>query len=691
MSSPFFGLNIGASALRTAQTLVDITNQNIANANTPGYSRQAAVVAASTPYPVPVMSAGGTPGQLGTGVKISEINRARDVFVDSQIRGQLTTQGQVDARGTALTQVEAIVNEPSTTGLSSTLGKYWSAWQEVANTPADAAVRANLVQQGAAVADAFHSQITQFTQQQRDLDQQVGLAVRNVNTLSAQIAAVNKQVAQVENSGMHANDLRDQRDVLVDSLSKLVKINVVESSDGQVSINVGNHQLVDRQTVHPMVANPAAGAFTQVQWNDKTAATVVGSNAPGTIAGTLNINGIAVDLTAIATPRTPAATVAAINATGGLGVGGAVVASLNSGGALVLTSTVPGSTGSVVVGASAIATDLGLSTLAVSGTDATAVNLGGGQLQGLVEARDQILQDRIDGVNALATRVIESVNSVSVAGVGLDGVGGRNFFAGTDASSIGVDPQLTAAGGSNKIAAGRLYADASSASGYSSAAGDSSNALAMAELSNLVASRATVPGDLTPGQALAPATLVGIDLSGAAANTKYNFTVTPPAVLGGLPTVTVTIPPSLVPGSPATITVGADAAGNKLINVDTGTGRLTFSVPAASFTDVATALAGLNGKSVTTSSGPATIGDEYAQQIAALGVESQTAQTQAANQSVLVTQLQTQRASISGVSLDEETINLITYQKAYQGAARVITVMDEMLDTLINNTGRVGR
>ena len=209
MSSPFFGLNIGASALRTAQTLVDITNQNIANANTPGYSRQSAVVTASTPYPTPVMSAGGTPGQLGTGVKISEVNRARDTFVDGQIRGQLTTQGQVDARGAALTQVEAIVNEPSTTGLSSTLSKYWSAWQEVANTPADSAVRANLVQQGTAVADAFHSQITQFTQQQRDLDQQVGLAVTNVNTLANQIAAVNKQVSQVENSGMHANDLRD--------------------------------------------------------------------------------------------------------------------------------------------------------------------------------------------------------------------------------------------------------------------------------------------------------------------------------------------------------------------------------------------------------------------------------------------------------------------------------------------------
>jgi flagellar hook-associated protein 1 FlgK len=303
MTSAFFGLNIGASALRTAQTLVNIANQNIANANTPGYSRQAAVVSATAPYPVPTLSSGGTAGQLGTGVKISEINRARDTFVDFQMRNQLTTQGQVDAHKAALTQVESIVNEPSSTGLSSTLSKYWAAWQEVANTPADSAVRANVVQQGAAVADAFHSQVTQFTQQQRDLDKQVGLAVSSVNTLAGQIAGVNKQIAQVEVAGMHANDLRDQRDQLVDSLSKLVKINTVESSDGQLSINVGNHQLVDRQLVHSMAANAAAGAFSQVQWPDPTSTTVTGSSAAGTIPGTLTINGVPVDLTAIATPR----------------------------------------------------------------------------------------------------------------------------------------------------------------------------------------------------------------------------------------------------------------------------------------------------------------------------------------------------------------------------------------------------
>ena len=102
-------------------------------------------------------------------------------------------------------------------------------------------------------------------------------------------------------------------------------------------------------------------------------------------------------------------------------------------------------------------------------------------------------------------------------------------------------------------------------------------------------------------------------------------------------------------------------------------------------------LAPLNGQSVAAASRPSTIGDQYGQQIAALGVDSKAAQNQAQNQQVLVSQLQKQREQTSGVSLDEESTHLIEYQRAYQAAARVITTADEMLNTLINGTGLVGR
>src|SRR5919202_1681128 len=205
MTPPFFGLDIASRALRADQALVDVANQNVANANTPGYSRQTADLRATLAYPIPSFNVSGAAGQLGTGVEVSQITRARDLFVDLQLRGQLTSQGRWDARRDALKQVEALVNEPSPTGLSSLLTKYWQSWQEVANSPSDASVRASLIEQGKSLAQAFQTRNQQIHQQQQDLDQQLQLNVTDINTAADQIAKINVQISQVETAGMHAN------------------------------------------------------------------------------------------------------------------------------------------------------------------------------------------------------------------------------------------------------------------------------------------------------------------------------------------------------------------------------------------------------------------------------------------------------------------------------------------------------
>ena len=583
MTSPFFGLDIATRALRTQQTLVDITNQNVANANTPGYSRQTADLKASAAYPIPVFSQSGI-GQLGTGVEVTQISRARDTFIDGQVRNQLSSQGRWDARQAALTQLEATVNEPSSTGLSATLTKYFQGWQEVANSPSDVSVRASLIQQGQALVDGFHNQYQEFTQQQQDLDNQVGLTVTDINDYAQQIANINKQISMVETAGMKANDLRDQRDQLLDKLSGLAKVTYVESSEGSVSVYLGSRQLVDRDTVHQLQAMaPSGQRWVQVQW----------------------------------------------------------------------------------------------------ASDGAAASIADGKLKGILESRDTIVQGRIDDLNTLANRVITSVNSLHTSGVGLDGNSGVAFFTGTDAATIALNTQLTGPNGTDHVAAGRMYADASSATGYSFARGDSSNAVAIGGLANSVGQLAGSSG-LQPGTSFAgpPAvTLQGTSVLNASANATYNL-----AVSGS--TVTFTLGASTQTG---TVAVGQDSAGNQIVTVDGGSFgvRLTLSAPAGA--SLSSVLANLNGQSLTTAAAPTTIGDQYAQQVAALGVDSRTAQGESVNQQVLVKHLQTERESVSGVSLDEETTHLIQYQRAYQAAARVVTVVDSMLDTLINGTGRVGR
>src|SRR4051812_34199653 len=250
MTSPFFGLDIATRALRTNQTLVDIANQNVANANTPGYSRQQAVIKETAAYPIPVFKQSGEPGQLGTGVEVTEVTRARDLFADYQIRGQLASQGRWDARSSALAQIEAVANEPSTTGLTSLMTKYFSSWQEVVNSPSDNSVRANLLESGRALADGFQNQMQQLKQQQSDQDQQVYRTVTAINEYADQIANLNIQISQVETSGLKANDLRDQRDQILDQLSSLTKFTAVESAEGSVSVFIGNRRLVDRDQVN---------------------------------------------------------------------------------------------------------------------------------------------------------------------------------------------------------------------------------------------------------------------------------------------------------------------------------------------------------------------------------------------------------------------------------------------------------
>ncbi len=581
MTSPFFGLDIATRALRANQTLVDIANQNVANANTPGYSRQQGVIKETMPYPIPVFRQSGMPGQMGTGVEVTEVTRARDTFADYQIRNQLASQGRWDARSSALQQLESITNEPSSTGLSSLMTKYFSSWQEVANSPADNSVRANLIESGKALADYFNNTMQLLKQQQTDVDQQVERTVTAINEYGDQIAKLNEQISQVETSGLRANDLRDQRDQVLDQLSSLTKFTAVESSEGSVSVFISNHKLVDRDQVNKLGVDSTSGRAQPV-WTDVT------PNPPFTPAD--------------------------------------------------------------------------------------------GKLKGIMEARDTLIQDNIDSLNALASRVIEQVNSVHASGVGLDGKSGRAFFTGTDASTMGVSSTLTAPGGQAYVAAARMQAAVPPATGYTWATGDGSNAIAIGQIQAAVAQRDTTQPGLAPGQTFGPSTVLGLDLSHATANADILMNVT----AGAPPTVTFTQGSTTVT---ATLAVGTDAAGNQVITADGGSLGIRVSVTASAATSLSAALTPLDGQHSFTPSAPSTPGDQYGQQVSALGVASATAKAQVNNQQVLVDQLDKQRQQTSAVSLDEEATRLIQYQHAYQAAARVINVVDSMLDTLINGIG----
>ncbi|HZQ82092.1 MAG TPA: flagellar hook-associated protein FlgK [Gaiellaceae bacterium] len=245
--STFLGLETTLRGLLAQQQEIDVTGHNIANADTPGYSRETANLVASTPQPV-VPS-----GLLGTGVTVQGYQRVRDNFIDIQLRAQTMKKGYAEAQQNGLNQVEMSLNEPSDTGLSSLLSSYWAAWQNVTNAPEDLASRQALAQSAASLANGFNSLASQFQTVVSQTQQQQTLTVSQINSIGTQIAQLNGAIASAESTGQQPNDLLDQRDLLIDQLSELGNTAVSQTAGtagqyGSLDITVGGATLVTGTT-----------------------------------------------------------------------------------------------------------------------------------------------------------------------------------------------------------------------------------------------------------------------------------------------------------------------------------------------------------------------------------------------------------------------------------------------------------
>ena len=150
------------------------------------------------------------PGQIGTGVDVTAYRRIRDAFVDVQLRAQMTRQGNYEAKSDGLDQVELALAEPGDTGLNTLLGKYWNAWQDVANAPENLATRQALVQAAAALADGFHSLDSQLTriQTQTAAERHLPRSTRWARSV-ARCSNLNVQIANSTAVGDTPNDLLD--------------------------------------------------------------------------------------------------------------------------------------------------------------------------------------------------------------------------------------------------------------------------------------------------------------------------------------------------------------------------------------------------------------------------------------------------------------------------------------------------
>lgn len=224
-------LNVSKDALLAQQKGIDVTGHNIANVNTPGYSRQRAILQTNPP-----LSA--TPGQVGTGVHVSEVERVHDRFLQLQITSETSASGRWEAEKGSLERVEMLFEGYR---IDEAMSAFWSGWEDLANNPGGQAERTALVQKAQLVVDDLNGLTEDIVSyQEKDLGQSIAGTVDQINVLTEEIARLNQVILEAEGLGQNANDSRDKRDTLITDLASYLDVTVVEHEDGNLSIFAGN-------------------------------------------------------------------------------------------------------------------------------------------------------------------------------------------------------------------------------------------------------------------------------------------------------------------------------------------------------------------------------------------------------------------------------------------------------------------
>ncbi|MCW2977213.1 MAG: flgK [Actinomycetia bacterium] len=283
--STFLGVETALRGILAQQRAIDTAGHNIANASTVGYSRQRADFATTTPMD-------DTPsGLLGTGVDVVQYQRLRDSFIDIQLRAQTMRKGSAQAQQDGLNQVELSLNEPSDTGVSSLLSKYWASWQSLANAPESLATRQALVQSAASLANGLNTLASQFSTVLAQTTQQQGITLAQVNSIGTQIASLTGAIKSAQLAGAQPNDLLDKRDVLIDQLSELGNVSVSTTAGspgtlGAIDVSIGGTLLVSDTTASTL-ALPLASLTSGKLAGLQSVLTTIGTASTGYI-GKLN-------------------------------------------------------------------------------------------------------------------------------------------------------------------------------------------------------------------------------------------------------------------------------------------------------------------------------------------------------------------------------------------------------------------
>jgi len=727
----FFGIELAGKSLEAFQTAENVTSDNIANVNTPGASRQMVVFEQSPPASGPV-SLATNGGALGDGVVVGQVQRVYNESYTDMFRGANSSQNFYQVESTTLQAVQSTLGDPNS-GISVQYAKFQAAVNSLVSSSSTGS-QTNLAQavltQAQSLANALNTAANSITTQKTQTMQQATTMVSSVNTILDQIATLNGQIRASTAAGDSPNTFEDERDNLIDNLSQFMSVQTAVQPNGSVLVSVNGQALVtDTVAYHlapPTIGTAANGSPTfKIDFATQPPAA---ANAPGIPLGSGQLAamqdlynnklipyGQSLDQFASAVANeTDRITQSGYDSNAAAGtslfvpiVAGLPITASNIKIGINDPSQLPVSTlttaaGSLVVPLNSANNQVDTATQLTNNT--SLANPPAAPLAGSLTVT----------VNGVA----QTFNYNTAAGANSDSI--NDFITSFNAAQMGVTASFNST--SQTIVFTRNPSNEGLALRAAQGANASSPTFTISDSNFTPAAAGPPPVPATPPNGYLLGVLGAAGLQGpTAAGVQQNATnalgingngvanslVTMFSSNVGVPALQLTVPGPLNAGVPATIALPLNPSFTNLVQVGQ---VLTIDAqptavppaPATNVTITGVSFNPVNGQESITftpqqnyplanfsigSAQTQTLGQFYGGFITQVGLDAQTANSGTTTQTALATNLNQQRQSISGINIDEETQNLITYQNAYSAAAKTINVLNQTLQTVINSLG----
>lgn len=260
MRSTFTGLNIANSGLRMAQIAMDLTGHNIANADTVGFTRQRLATAAIPPMSGKTLLAVDRKFLTGNGVAAQYIEQIRNPFLDAQYRKENANTQYWNAKETQFSELEGIFNTEldkidDNTSVSSVFSSFYKSLYRLTENPSDKSIRMNVLENALKLTDTMNHYAERLRDKQINLNDSVKVVVNEINDIASSIAVLNEKIYSFELGGAFANDLRDQRNVLLDTLSGKANIEYYEDLNGYLVVELDGQRLVSHMDTKKLMVS----------------------------------------------------------------------------------------------------------------------------------------------------------------------------------------------------------------------------------------------------------------------------------------------------------------------------------------------------------------------------------------------------------------------------------------------------